>query len=105
MVCVSQVVMHHRDDLWDHPERFAPERFLGAPPSPAIYTPFGGGDRRCLGATFARYEAAIVLATALREFTFELLDPQETWGRGKLILEPLGGVRVRVRPRERPPAS
>lgn len=105
MVCVSQVVMHHRDDLWDHPERFAPERFLGAPPSPAIYTPFGGGDRRCLGATFARYEAAIVLATALREFEFELLDPQETWGRGKLILEPLGGVRVRVRPRERPPAS
>lgn len=99
LLCISQVVLHHRDDLWDRPAAFDPDRFLGQPPSPAIYSPFGGGDRRCLGATFARYEAAIVLGTALREFTFELLDEHETWGRGKLILEPLGGVRVRVRPR------
>jgi cytochrome P450 len=70
-------------------------------PSPSIYSPFGGGNRRCLGATFARYEAAIVLGTLLRERELEMLDDRVEWGRGKLILEPLGGVRMRVRPRKR----
>ena len=78
-----------------------PARFLGQPPSPSVYSPFGGGNRRCLGATFARYEATIVLGTLLREQEIELLDKEVKWGRGKLILEPLGGVRMRVRVRER----
>jgi hypothetical protein len=30
-----------------------------------------------------------------------LLDDQVEWKRGKLILEPIGGVNVRVRPRGR----
>lgn len=96
---INQVLLHYDERHWDRPRRFLPERFLGQPPSPSIYTPFGGGNRRCLGATFARYEAAIVLGTALREFEFEVLDEQVDWGRGKLILEPLGGIRIRVRPR------
>ena len=53
---------HHRPDLWPDPERFQPERFLGARPSPNTFFPFGGGVRRCLGAAFATYELKIVLA-------------------------------------------
>jgi cytochrome P450 len=101
IVAVNQVLLHFDDRLWDQPERFHPDRFLGQPPSPSIYAPFGGGDRRCLGATFARYEAAIVLGTLLREYEFELLDDHVEWKRGKLILEPVGGVNLRVRPRAR----
>ena len=44
---------HHRADLWPDPERFDPERFIRARPSPYSYFPFGGGDRRCLGAAFS----------------------------------------------------
>jgi cytochrome P450 len=104
-VCVNQVLLHFDPELWDRPEAFDPERFMGQPPSASIYAPFGGGNRRCLGATFARYEAAIVLGTILREYEFELLDQDIEWKRGTLILEPIGGVNMRVRARDRARAA
>jgi cytochrome P450 len=104
-VCINQTLLHYEPELWDRPEQFDPERFIGQPPSAAIYNPFGGGNRRCLGATFARYEAAVVLGTILREYEFELLDQDVEWKRGTLILEPIGGVNLRVRPRERARAA
>jgi cytochrome P450 len=56
---------HRRADVWPDPERFAPERFVGARPSPYAFLPFGGGVRRCLGAAFATYEMKVVLAEVL----------------------------------------
>ena len=64
-VSASIYLTHHRPDLWPDPERFAPERFVGARPSPYAFLPFGGGDRRCLGAAFATYEMKVVLAELL----------------------------------------
>jgi cytochrome P450 len=55
--------MIHRDaKLFPDPSRFDPERFL-AQDAPDTYTwvPFGGGTRRCLGASFAQMEMRIVL--------------------------------------------
>ena len=56
---------HRRPDLWPEPERFDPERFVGARPAPYTFFPFGGGIRRCIGAAFATYEMKIVLAQVL----------------------------------------
>ncbi len=56
---------HHRADLWPDPERFDPDRFVGTRPSPYTFFPFGGGERRCLGAAFATYEMKVVLAQVL----------------------------------------
>jgi cytochrome P450 len=55
--------------VWPEPDRFAPERFLGARPSPYAFLPFGGGVRRCIGAAFATYEMKIVLARVLTRVT------------------------------------
>jgi cytochrome P450 len=56
---------HMRAADHDEPARFLPERFLdGARPGGA-WVPFGGGARRCLGASFAVYEMGIVLRTVL----------------------------------------
>jgi cytochrome P450 len=63
---------HHRPDLWPDPERFHPDRFLGARPSPNTFFPFGGGVRRCLGAAFATYELKIVLAEVLSRVDLRL---------------------------------
>lgn len=63
---------HRRPDVWPEPERFRPERFLGARPSPYEFLPFGGGSRRCLGAAFALYEMKIVLASLLERADFAL---------------------------------
>jgi cytochrome P450 len=64
-VSASIYLVHHRADLWRDPERFDPDRFLSARPTPYTFFPFGGGLRRCLGAAFATYEMKVVLAQIL----------------------------------------
>jgi len=95
-VCPATTLLHFREDLWPEPERFSPERFLARKPAANTFLPFGDGVHRCLGATFARFEACVILGTLLREFAFELHDQRVEWGRGRGTLEPVGGVRMRV---------
>jgi cytochrome P450 len=56
---------HHRSDHYDDPEVFKPERFLDGAPRSGTWVPFGGGIRRCLGASFATYEMGVVVRTVL----------------------------------------
>jgi cytochrome P450 len=65
---------HRRPDLWRDPERFDPERFVGARPNPYAFFPFGGGTRRCIGAAFATYEMKVILAVAFRRLDLRLAD-------------------------------
>ncbi len=57
---------HRRPDVWPHPERFDPGRFLGENPRPQHFFPFGGGNRTCVGRVFALQEMRIVLREILR---------------------------------------
>lgn len=61
-------LVHFREDIYPEPMRFQPERFLARQFSPFEFIPFGGGARRCLGASMALYEMKLVLATLLRRF-------------------------------------
>jgi cytochrome P450 len=58
-------LIHHDPDLYPDPYAFRPERFLGESPGTYIWIPFGGGRRRCLGASFAMLEMKVVLRTLL----------------------------------------
>ena len=58
-------LMHHRPDVYPEPHAFRPERFLGDVP-PYAWLPFGGGVRRCLGASFAQFEMATILRVLAR---------------------------------------
>ncbi len=55
-------------NVWDAPEQFDAARFLGTPLLPNTWIPFGGGARRCLGASFAQLEASTILREALSRF-------------------------------------
>jgi cytochrome P450 family 110 len=66
MVSVGTLRLHKREDLYPNPYAFIADRFVNRSPSPFEYMPFGGGVRRCIGASFALYEMKIVLATILR---------------------------------------
>ncbi|HEX4673115.1 MAG TPA: cytochrome P450, partial [Solirubrobacteraceae bacterium] len=70
-------MIHRRADLYPDPAAFRPERFLG-PDAPDTYTwiPFGGGTRRCLGASFAQVEMRIVLRRVLERCTLRPGDPK-----------------------------
>lgn len=65
VVAPCAYLTHRRPDLWEEPDVFYPERFLGKRPSPYEFFPFGGGARACLGAAFASVEMKIVLSRIL----------------------------------------
>jgi cytochrome P450 len=66
MVAPSIGLVHASAALYPDPDRFDPDRMLGATLSPNTWLPFGGGNRRCLGAGFAMVEMRVVLREILR---------------------------------------
>lgn len=66
-VVLCPYLAHRRPESFVQPQRFLPQRFLGAhaKPSGATYFPFGGGLRRCVGVDFALYEMKMILGTIL----------------------------------------
>ena len=97
-----QYLVHRRPDLYPDPLEFRPERFLEGTPGNFTFVPFGGGVRRCLGASFAGIEMRIVLRTLLSRAT---VVPLESKGRlvqrRAIALAPADGTRVVLKRRER----
>jgi cytochrome P450 family 135 len=69
VVCPNIYLTQRRGDLYEDPAEFRPERFVGQSPAGFGWLPFGGGIRRCLGASFATFEMQIVLPEVLRTLT------------------------------------
>lgn len=78
MVIVPVLCLHRDPSSWPDPDRFDPERFLGAESLRAprgSYLPFGLGPRMCVGSRFALLELALMLAGILRAGRLEPLEP------------------------------
>ena len=78
------------------PEAFRPERFLEGAPEPYTWIPFGGGVRRCLGASFATLEMKVVIARILARATLRAprAKSESTRFRGVTLLPSRGGEAV-----------
>jgi len=93
----SIYLLHRRPDLYPEPEAFRPERFLENPPGTYQWIPFGGGVRRCLGASFALFEMRIVLETLLdRVALVPRADADERVTRRAITFAPKRGARIAV---------
>jgi cytochrome P450 family 135 len=90
-------LVHHREDVYPEPDAFRPERFVGVKPGTYTWLPFGGGIRRCIGASFALFEMQEVMGAVLRGVDLRPLsrEPEHTMRRS-ITLVPEHGARAVV---------
>jgi cytochrome P450 len=84
-VALSIVGVQHRDDVYPDPYAFRPERFLSRKPGTYTWIPFGGGIRRCLGASLAMAEQQLVLSAIARRTDLAAADPRPERGRQRNV--------------------
>jgi cytochrome P450 len=103
----SIAVIHARPDAFAGPREFRPERFLeDDPPDTYTWIPFGGGTRRCIGASFALFEMRVVIRRVIERTTLEAAsDEAERVERRGVTMVPKRGTRVLLRERRPAPAA
>jgi cytochrome P450 family 135 len=97
LVMPAITAIHFRADLYPEPDEFRPERFLGRAPEPYTWIPFGGGVRRCIGASFAQFEMRVIMRTILERAQLRAVSPRSE--RSKLrnvTAAPAHGCRVEL---------
>jgi cytochrome P450 len=98
-------LIHRNEEIYPHPRRFWPERFLQRPPGTYTWIPFGGGTRRCLAASYAELEMKRVLRTVLSEVELRPADEDsERARRSAISFSPDKRARVVAEPRTPVPA-
>lgn len=101
VLMVAIYLIHSDPELYPEPKEFRPERFLENGPKGTeggAWIPFGGGVRRCLGASLAQYEMAVVIRTVLEEAELELVqESDEPVARRRFTLSPGREGQARVR--------
>jgi cytochrome P450 len=91
-------LVHHSNRHYPDPDVFRPQRFLDQRADPAVWLPFGGGVRRCLGATFAQVEMRTVLREVLRRIELSSTTaPDESVKPRHVTMVPSQGAMVTVR--------
>jgi cytochrome P450 len=102
LIVISPYVLHRHRLLWDSPDAFDPQRFLGSARAKIdrfAYLPFGVGPRKCIGSTFALQEATLVLATIAKHFDFRLKPGHAVWPTLQVTLRPANGLPMIIRQR------
>jgi cytochrome P450 len=100
-VIFSPAATHYRTDIYEEPHRFMPERWSKIDPNTYEYLPFGGGPRRCLGATFAHTELRMALPIILQRFRIEVPQGARVDRSGTVLSFPKGGLDVYLREQDR----
>ncbi|MCE9650321.1 MAG: cytochrome P450 [Parvibaculum sp.] len=88
---ISPWVMHRHRRHWRDADRFDPNRFLGeeARSIPRYaYLPFGGGQRICIGASFALLEAVLILGTFAQHADVRVLNAGAVMPQARIVLRP-----------------
>ena len=103
-VVPSIYLVNRNPRIYEAPGEFRPERFLenegGRDVNPYSWIPFGGGIRRCIGASFATLEMKLIMRTVLRELTPSMPRRSSIFRRGEwnrrraITLVPAAGARV-----------
>jgi cytochrome P450 len=102
-VSMSILLLHHRPDVYPDPFSFRPERWLGQTPGTYEWLPFGGGTRRCLGASLAMAEQRVVLEAMTRRLDLQADRPEPEHAQHRNVtMIPARGARVLATERRKP---
>jgi cytochrome P450 len=94
-VMTSLALAQRAEERWPDAKAFRPERFLDAQPAPYTWIPFGGGPRRCIGASFAIAEMAAIIPVVLRHFDMRADRPEPERSMTRNVTQvPARGTRV-----------
>ncbi|MBN6034722.1 cytochrome P450 [Amycolatopsis sp. 195334CR] len=96
LLLYSPYVTHRLPELWEDPLAFRPERWQGHKAAPHEFLPFGGGPHRCIGATMATTELAVMLGRVVARADLRLL-PQRIRATSPAAMRPRNGLRAEVR--------
>ncbi len=91
--------LHRHEQLWEVPNRFMPDRFLGQARKDIQkfqYLPFGVGQRTCIGGHFAMQEALIILTCVLKSYRFEYAGNTPPCPVMRITLKPDNGIPMRI---------
>ena len=94
---MSQWVMHRDPRYYERAGEFRPERWVDGSVEklpPYAYFPFGGGPRLCIGRSFAKMEAVLLLATIAQRFRLRLAQDRPVEPQPSITLRPRNGMRV-----------
>ena len=91
-ILLAACLTHYDPNLFADPDRFEPDRFLEKLPDTYSWIPFGGGVRRCIGATFAHMEMDVVLRVLLERVELVPSDERdEGWAFRGIVWAPADG--------------
>jgi len=92
---MSQWVTHRDPRYYEEPEEFRPDRWAESSTTllpKYAYFPFGGGPRLCIGQSFARMEAVLLLATIAQEFRLLATPGEKITPQPSITLRPKNGL-------------
>lgn len=98
LVAFSIYLTHRDAATFPAPDRFDPDRWLGATVSPFAYLPFGYGARHCIGAALAQTAIKVALVVLLRSYRAIPAWQGSIQAHGT-TLQPSGGLPLRIVPR------
>ncbi|KAH2981476.1 Cytochrome P450 monooxygenase helB2 [Aspergillus fumigatus] len=71
-IAFNLIAMNNREDVWEEPERFLPNRFLKDPDLKRSVFAFSYGTRSCIGRHLAWMEMMTILANLLKDYDWSL---------------------------------
>ncbi|KAI1813108.1 cytochrome P450 [Poronia punctata] len=72
VVAFNLLALNNRPDIWDQPEKFIPDRFIGNEEAKRNIFAFSYGPRSCVGRNLAWIEIMTILANLLKDYDISL---------------------------------
>ena len=105
-VAATPAISNRIAEDFPEPDEFRPERYAEPRQEDLVnrwtWIPFGAGRHRCVGAAFAMMQLKAIFSVLLRDFSFELAQPPESYrnDHSKMVVQLAQPCRVRYRRRK-----